>query len=143
MAEISTCLSPVCGATATGLVTKCPQCGYAMRSSRNLRARGGVLLACGLFLIGLMGWITWKMTPSLLHAGKEAGGTTFEGKPEQARMILSLFWAVIAFGIVAAVNGVYQLATGRKSRVLVLLSLGLAALIVAAAWWMKRALAPG
>jgi predicted nucleic acid-binding Zn ribbon protein len=140
MAEISTCLSPVCGATAEGNVTKCPECGWAMRSSRNLRVRGGVLLACGLFLLGLMGWITWIMTPSLLYPGEEAGGMTFTGKPDQARMILWLFWAVITFGAVATVNGLYQLATGRKNRALVLVSLGLAAIIVVAAWLMTRAL---
>ncbi|HMG46198.1 MAG TPA: hypothetical protein VK614_01885 [Allosphingosinicella sp.] len=140
MAEISTCLSPICGATAEGNVTKCPQCGWAMRSARNLRVRGGVLLACGLFLLGLMGWITWIMTPSLLAPGEEAAGMTFTGKPDQAEMILWLFRALLAFGAVATVNGLYQLATGRKSRLLVLLSLALAAAIVVSAWLMKRAL---
>jgi cation transport ATPase len=140
MAEISTCLSPVCGATAQGNITKCPECGWAMRSSRNLRMRGWVQLACGLFLIVLMGTITLNMTPSLHYPGEEAGGMTFTGKPDQAEMILWLFWAVIAFGIAAAITGAYQIVTGRKSRVLVLVSLGLAAAIVAAAWLMKRAL---
>jgi cation transport ATPase len=140
MAEISTCLSPICGATAQGNVRKCPQCGWAMRSSRNLRVRGLVLLACGLFLLGLMGWITWVMTPSLLAPGEEAGGMTFTGKPDQAEMILWLFWAVIAFGGVAAVNGLYQIVTGGKSRLLVLVSLALAAAILVSAWLMTRAL---
>jgi predicted nucleic acid-binding Zn ribbon protein len=140
MAEISTCLSPVCGATAEAGVTVCPECGYAMRGEGNFRVRGGVMLACGLFLLGLMGWITWIMTPSLLHPGEEAGGMTFAGKPDQARLILDLLWAVLAFGAVAAVNGTYQLATGRKSRALVLISLGLAALVVIAAWMTTRAL---
>jgi len=140
MAEISICLSPVCGATAAGNVTKCPQCGWAMRSARNLRVRGWVQLACGLFLIGLMGWITWMMSPSLAAPGEEAGGMTFTGKPEQADMILWLFWAVIAFGVAASITGTYQIVTGRKSRLLVLVSLGLAAAIVVAAWLMRRAL---
>ena len=30
MADISTCLSPICNATVEGNVAKCPQCGWAM-----------------------------------------------------------------------------------------------------------------
>jgi hypothetical protein len=140
MAEISTCLSPICGARAEGNLTKCPECGWAMRSSRNLRVRGVALLACGLFLLGLMGWITWNMTPSLLAPGEEAGGMTFSGKPDQAETILWLFWSILAFGAVATVNGLYQIATGRTNRVLVLLSLALAAALLVAAWLVKKRL---
>ena len=40
MEERSTCLSPACGATVEGTLTKCPECGWAMRGPRNIRVRG-------------------------------------------------------------------------------------------------------
>jgi hypothetical protein len=140
MADISTCLSPICNATAEGNVAKCPQCGWAMRSSRNIRMRGVLLLLCGVLLLGLMGAITWNMTPLLLHAGEEVDGSTFEAKPEQARMVLILFWAILAFGAVAAANGTYQIISGRKSRAMVLISLLLATAVIAYAWLTYRGL---
>jgi hypothetical protein len=140
MADISTCLSPICDATAEGNVAKCPQCGWAMRSSRNIRMRGVLLLLWGVLLLGLMGAITWNMMPVLLHAGEEVGGSTFEAKPEQAHMVLTLFWAILAFGAVEAANGTYQIITGRKSRAMMLVSFLLAVGVIAYAWLTYRGL---
>ena len=83
---------------------------------RTVRRLGWVLLAAGLFLIGLMGTITWRMYPSMSHPGvADLSGTTFTGTPAQARYALQLFAGVIAFGVVSALNGVWQIATSRRN----------------------------
>ncbi len=135
MADLSTCNAPTCAFTVEGMVATCPKCGGPMRAVRESRLRGWALLLLGLLLIGMMGAITFYMTPALMHPGEEtAGGNTFTGTAQQARLILYLFWALIAFGAVTIVNGVYQIATGRQHWAFVALTLlvfaGLAVLVI-------------
>ena len=129
MADQSTCLSPLCGITIDGLQKKCPECGWAMRGSRNIRGRGWLLLCCGLFLVLLMGTITWKMSPMLLHPEQAAAEGSFTGTPEQARTFLNLFLLVILFGTLGTVNGLYMISTGRQNRWFVIGTLLLAAIL--------------
>lgn len=129
MANQSTCLSPLCGITVAGDVRKCPQCGWAMRSARNIRTRGWVLLACGLFLVVFMGAITWNMLPTLLYPERAIEVGTFTGTPEQARTFLNLFLLVIGFGALGTVNALYMIATGRQNRWFVIGTLALAAIL--------------
>jgi hypothetical protein len=105
-----------------------------MRSSAFVRRLGLVMLLCGLFLVGLMGTITFYMTPLLLHPGAEvAGGGRFTGDAEQARTILQLFWAVIAFGVAAMAAGAWQMITARRDRLVTIGILVLAGLLFLAA----------
>ena len=134
MADISTCLSPLCGATAEGTLTKCPRCGWAMRGTRNIRRRGWVLLTCGLFLVGLMGAVTWNMLPTLLYPERAYAEGTFTSTPDEARTFLNLFLLVILFGALAIVNALYMIRTGRQSRWFVLATLGLAVLLYVLGW---------
>jgi hypothetical protein len=129
MADISTCLSPLCGITVEGSHKKCPQCGWAMRGSRNIRTRGWVLLACGLFLLGLMGAITWTMLPTLLHPERAYAQGSFTGTPDEARTFLNLFLLVLLFGALGTVNALYMIATGRQNRWFVIGTLLLAAIL--------------
>jgi hypothetical protein len=129
MANRSTCLSPLCGITVEGSLKKCPQCGWAMRGQRNIRARGWVLLACGLFLVLFMGAITWNMLPTLLYPERAIEVGTFTGTPDQARTFLNLFLLVIGFGALGTVNALYMIATGRQSRWFVIATLALAAFL--------------
>jgi hypothetical protein len=134
MADRSTCLSPLCGITVEGDARKCPQCGWAMRGSRNIRTRGWVLLACGLFLVLFMGAITWNMLPTLLYPERAIEVGTFTGTPEQARTFLNLFLLVIGFGALGTVNALYMIATGRQNRWFVIATLALAAILFAFAY---------
>lgn len=140
MADQSTCVSPLCGITIEGSETKCPECGWAMRSSRNIRTRGRVLLGCGLFLVLFMGWIAWSLLPTLLRPGADYEGGTFTGDKNQAQMILGLFGLVILFGALGTVNALYMIVTGRQNRVFVIVTLLLAAALVAFAWVTTRML---
>ena len=134
MADLSTCDAPTCAYTVEGNLAVCPKCGGPMRAVRESRLRGWALVLLGLLLVGLMGTITFYMTPALTHVGEEADGNTFTGSAQQARLILYLFWALIAFGAVTIVNGVYQIATGRQHWAFVGLTLlvfaGLALLVI-------------
>ena len=129
MADISTCLSPLCGVTVEGSHRKCPQCGRPMRSARNIRIRGWVLLGCGLFLVVFMGAITWNMLPTLTYPERAIEVGSFTGTPEQARSFLNLFLLVILFGLLGTVNALYMIASGRQSRWFVLATLALAAVL--------------
>jgi len=140
MADQSTCLSPLCGITIPGNEKKCPQCGWAMRNSRNIRTRGWVLLCCGLFLVLFMGWIAWSLWPTLVRPGKEYASATFTGTRDQAQMILGLFGLVILFGAFGTVNAIYMIVSGRQNRWFVIVTLLVAAVLVAVAWLATRML---
>jgi hypothetical protein len=140
MADQSTCLSPLCGITIEGSEKKCPKCGWAMRSSRNIRTRGWVLLCCGLFLVLFMGWIAWSLLPTLLRPGVDYDNGSFTGTKDQAQMILGLFGMVILFGAVGTLNAIYMITTGRQNRVFVIVTLLLAVALAAFAWVTTRML---
>jgi predicted RNA-binding Zn-ribbon protein involved in translation (DUF1610 family) len=140
MADQSTCLSPLCGITIESSEKKCPKCGWAMRSSRNIRNRGWVLLCCGLFLVLFMGWIAWSLAPTLLRPGMEQDGDTFTGTKDQAQMVLGLFGLVILFGAVGTANALYMITAGRQNRVFVIVTLLLAAILIGVAWVTTRML---
>ena len=102
-----------------------------MRSVGESPGRGILLLVLGLFLLGLMGSVTWYMAPMLLRPGVEmADGSTFTGTPEQARMALGLFALVLLFGLVATANGIFMIVTRRQSWAFIVVTLALAALLL-------------
>jgi hypothetical protein len=92
---------------------------------REPRTRGVILVICGLILVGLMGTITVAIAPTLLQAGKEVDGGSFDGTAEQGRMILGLFGVIIAFGLSSLAYGIYQLVFRRESKVFMVFTLGL------------------
>ena len=124
MPETSTCFSLACRQTVDGTVEKCPKCGSKMRTPNHVRRLGWFLLVIGLFLVGLMGTVTWNLAPSLLHP--YAPDSNYTGTAEQARSILWLFTVVIVFGLGTMVNGTYQIVTGQRNRLITFATLGLA-----------------
>ena len=138
MANRSTCLSPACGVSVEGNFTKCPECGWAMRSPGNIRMRGWVLIGIGLFLVLLMGAIAWNVAPSMLNPGKEMAGMRFDGTPDQAELFLGIFALVILFGALSLANGIYMVATGRPNRLFTLVGLLIVAILFGIAWAVRR-----
>jgi hypothetical protein len=127
MSETSTCCSSLCGVSVEGSVAACPRCGGRMRTPRDVRRVGWLLVFLGVFLVIFMGAIAWSLSPALLQPGQETlGGDTFTGTAAQARMIFTLFGATMLLGLGFAVNGAVQIATGRRNRVLTALVLGAA-----------------
>jgi len=77
-----------------------------------------------------MSTITITLTPMMLSAGTDpARGARFTGTPEQATMILGLFGIVIVFGLAAIAAGVFQMITGRRSIVIMVIVIGLAVVL--------------
>jgi phosphate starvation-inducible membrane PsiE len=131
MTETSTCYSPLCRTKADGTVAKCPKCGGRMRTPRDVRRAGWLLVVLGLFLVVFMGVITFNMAPLLFYPGQQvAGGDTFTGTADQARMIFVLFVAVIVFGVGTTINGVVQVRTGQRNRALTVATLLLAVFLI-------------
>ena len=110
------------------------------QNPRTVRRLGWVLLLLGLFLVGLMGTITWNLYPSMTHPGvADAGGSTFTGTTQQARDALQLFGMVMAFGLLSTVNGLWQIATGRRNLAFV----GVTLVLAAALYFAARGFLPG
>lgn len=135
MAAYTVCRNSKCATLVEGKADVCPKCGGPMRSVGESPWRGILLLVCGLFLLILMGTITYKMYPTLTHPGiTMEDGSSFTGTADQARTTLLLFAAVIVFGLVATANGIYMLVTRQQSKVFVFATLGVAAILLVIAF---------
>lgn len=106
-----------------------------MRTPRRVRIVGSVLLACGGFLAGMIGYLYYALSPTMLHPGVEIGGTKFNGIAEQAHTILMLLGTVAAFGAGSMFYGLWMLFTGRRSVAIMILVLALAATLGVMCWW--------
>jgi MFS family permease len=113
-----------------------------MRTPRTVRAVGWLLLACGVFLVGLMSYLWAVLAPSMAHPGDTTGGTTFTGTAQQAQTILTVFGAVIVFGLGSIAYSLWLIVTGRRSIVMMIGVLVLAAALIAIAW-RAMAVLPG
>ena len=75
MSESSSCTKAWrCGTVTPGVVPACPACGAKTTSSKTIRILGWVLIAIGIFLAGLMGWLTVYLSPTLTRPGQDMGG---------------------------------------------------------------------
>ena len=112
MAETSSCRIQSCGTTVAGKVEWCPRCGSLMRTSRDVRRRGWVMLVCGVVLSGM---ILGFSTIASMAYGQPVTIGPLGGLGETI-----LFAAPVALigliGLVAVVAGGWQAATGRPLR---------------------------
>ncbi len=138
--EASTCFS--CGHATHEPIKKCPNCGRGLRTPRQVRRLGWLQLAIGVFLVGLMGTITYNLAPSLLPAGgvPAPGGAHFNGTPEQAQLILGLFSLVIIFGLGSIASGLWQIKTGRRNKWLFILMMLLFIGLLLLGWFIRKSL---
>jgi len=95
-----------------------------MRSTTQVRVLGWVQAILGLFLISIMGILTYKLGPSLIHPGVDLEGhSRFNGTEQQGKLVLALFSTVMLFGLISLTGGVIQIKSGRRSRWIVILTL--------------------
>jgi len=118
-----------CEFAVSGKETKCPQCGGWIRRAQRIRRLGGVLIVLGLILVAMMGTITVMLAPMMLAAGTQTTGARFTGTPQQGMLILGFFGIIIVFGLACIAGGIFQLLTGRRSILVIILVLGLAFLL--------------
>jgi MFS family permease len=105
-----------------------------------MRVRGWLQLVIGLFLVGFMGTITYRLAPSLLGIYTTEDGGKFTGTPEQAKMILSLFGLVIGFGFMSMVSGLWQIVTGRRNKWIFIFMLALFVILIFFSWYLTDSL---
>ena len=87
------------------------------------------MLLCGGLLISIMGYITFWSLAAMNPTSPN--GAKFTGTREQMLMLLGLFALLILFGLASLLNGVWQLAFGKRNRLFVWITVGLAALAFA------------
>jgi hypothetical protein len=130
MAAYSVCRKSTCATLVEGPATTCPKCGGPMRSVGESPARAILLLVLGLILFIGMGVVFLNTYQTFSNPGVDFGGSRFTGTAEQGRQALTLFAAVIVFGLLGIVNGIYMLVTKQQSKLFVILTLGLAAVML-------------
>jgi hypothetical protein len=112
--------------------------------ARRRRVGGIFQTAIGVFLLALMGTITWRMTPMLLTAPEVlADGSHFNASRGAARLVLTLFASVMLFGCLATTIGIRQAVTGTRPRRLIYVLWAAGALILVLALLMTLALKRG
>jgi hypothetical protein len=137
MSRYSACNLPTCALVVDGRVETCPKCGGPMRDVSDSAVRGIVMLLCGIILVGMMGWIIWTMSPSMLNPGVTApDGSTFTGTDKEAKTFLGLFAVVMLLGLTAIINGVFFIVKRRQSGAFIAISLGLAAILMVLAYFI-------
>lgn len=104
-----------------------------MLYSHQLRRRGWVLLLCGLFIVGLIVGIPF--------IGQITMGPTVEFNSSVTRGERIVFFTVLGLiavlGLVIAIAGGFQLATGRRLRHAHVAMIGLVVAIVLAFWFAE------
>ncbi len=105
-----------CGYETHRLMSHCPNCGRGLQSKRWSGRFGWTLLACGIFISSLMGFVLYAIAPTILGAGKMSGGLRFSGTPEQGRFVLALLATVEIFGFTAICYGLWQILTGNRNK---------------------------
>ncbi len=86
-----------------------------------------LLVVIGLFLLGLMGTISWAMLPSLLRPGVEVDGSSFTGTPGAGAHGARPVRLLLVFGLTATANGIYMMVTRKQSWAFIVVTLALAA----------------
>jgi hypothetical protein len=65
-------------------------------------------------------------------------GTTFTGTSSDAEFAFTIFGLVILFGLLLVANGAWMIVKGRQNRPFVIISLGIAAILFAIGWAIRR-----
>ncbi|HEV2799618.1 MAG TPA: hypothetical protein VGW12_03930 [Pyrinomonadaceae bacterium] len=139
MEEFSSCYS--CGHVTTEVATKCQKCGRRLRTARQVRRLGWLQLLIGVFLVGMMGTITYNVAPLMFPVTDvPTSGARFTGTREQAQMILGLFLMVIVFGLGSILSGVWQIKTGRRNKWLFIIMIVLFVVLILFSWFLRAAL---
>ncbi len=108
---------------------KCPRCGHKLITAGRVKVLGWVLLLLGLFLVAFMGVITIIVAGIIMNAGRPGSTTSFTGGTKELVLIFGIFGLVIAFGLASIVAGLMQARSGRRSKILVKVMLGIVFLL--------------
>ena len=123
-----------CNFEAVSAETACPRCGKkAFFTAGNIKTRGIILVALGLFIAGLIGAVTVVVGGIVYYAS---------GDPEKSRKLMedahillaaaALFAVLILFGFHMIISGGWMIAFGKRNRATVWVMWILLAMILVA-----------
>ena len=140
MDELRNCYK--CGYETAEAVAKCPTCGRGLLSTKHVRRLGWVQVFLGLFLVGFIAIIIYKIAPGMLEPGvPDASGSRWTGTREQGQMVLALLGLIIVIGLTSFVNGLWQTATGKRNKWIIYFGVGLFILLLAFVWAVENVFA--
>lgn len=108
--------------------------------ARKFRILGWVMAGAGVFLVVLMGIVTFAVADMVAESGSPGATTRYTGTPEEARAMFILFGVVIAMGLSALVAGIVQIRTGTVNKALSGLVAAMFAACLACAAWVSAEL---
>jgi hypothetical protein len=117
--------------------SNCPRCGKVLRTSKNIRIRGIILVVTGVFLIAIMAGLSIFIGVVMNNAAHDP--STARKIADQGAMFTSVYalFAVIAlFGLNGLAMGTWQIVFGRRNRVFIWIMFVLLALILIACFGM-------
>ena len=125
--EIAPRVCPQCNEIVNTAETVCADCGRKMMPVSRIKMLGWLSLGCGVFLIGLMGWLSFWIYNAIARSG-EPGQGTFRGGPEVIGFIIVVFGLVLTFGLFAVISGLWQIVYGKRNKFLslIVMMLGIA-----------------
>jgi hypothetical protein len=109
-----------------------------MPEAKPSRARGWILLVTGPLLVAMMLAICSSLWPTLIDPAGAIARGEYTGTADQAELIALMFAGLILFGLLCTANGLQWVITGRQSKILMVLSLALAAGVVLVGWMFMR-----
>jgi rRNA maturation protein Nop10 len=95
---------------------ECPRCGGKLRTARQIRTLGFVLVFIGGFLVLLMGGVTIFVIGLISQAANEGRSSRIMEETTAFVAIFALFALVIMFGLVCIIGGVWQILFGRRNK---------------------------
>ena len=109
----------------------CPQCGKKLRTSKNIRTRGVVQIVTGVFLVLMMGGLSIFIGTLITKGINDPETAKKIAEQKDFLLVVYAFFGVIAlFGLNGIVMGLWQVATGRRNKVLMWIMFVLLALIL-------------
>ena len=98
--------------------------------AKSNRARGWLLIVLGLMLsIGMAG-LSLFLWRTIHYQGQMGGTARWTGSAEMTARTFQLFGTIAAFGLVCLATGIFQIRTGRRNVVFVVLLLLLVGVMV-------------
>lgn len=107
----------------------CTLCGGQMVSSQKMKRLGWVALIAGAVLVSLVIFIVLWIKVS---------DARWEGTDEMAMLAIIMGFVLFTLGVVSIVGGVWQIKYGRRNKIVMYLTAGLAAAAVAIAYAIRH-----
>ena len=97
--------------------------------AKSNRTRGWLLIVLGVMLSLGMAGLSFYLWRTIHHPGQSGGTSRWTGNAEMTDRTFQLFGTIIVFGLVCLGTGLFQVRTGRRNMILVVLLLLLVGLM--------------